>query len=1083
MSKELKYWRGVEELQNTPEFNKLKENEFAEQLPMDEFLNDSSLATGTTPRRDFLKFLGFGVTAATLAACEAPVTKSIPYLFKPEEVTPGVANYYASTYFDGYDYCSVLVKTREGRPIKVVGNDLSAVTGGGVNSRVQASILNLYDSARLKGATKNGAGISWETADKEIKDKLAAIAGRKGKVVILSSTIISPSTKKAVEEFTAKYSNVEHVQYDAVSYAGIRTANALSFGKAVIPTYHFDKAETIVSIDADFLAHWLSPVEYAAQYAEGKRIKAGADHAATKLSRHFQFETNMSLTGANADIRTAVKPSDIGAVAVNLYNEVAKAKGKATLPSRKLDKADINIAKAAKELLANAGKSVVVAGSNNPDVQVVVNAINELLGNYGATINLEVANLTKQGDDKRVANLVKEMNAGQVEGIILYGVNPVYTLPNAKDFSAGLKKVGLRVSFANVADESATECEYICPDNNYLESWNDFNPRTGHYSLGQPTISRIYNTRQAQDSLLVWAGSTTTYLDLIKKTWETNLFGGSGVASFSNFWNTSLQNGVYPIKNAEAAPVAAAEVPAAEGAKKDEHAADAHAPKGRPTPVEAAAPVAVAAAVVSADPAALANAANNLSKVKGGQFELSIYEKSGLGDGTLANNPWLQELPDPVTKVTWDNYITMSLTDMKNFGFNALNGQEQKSNIAEVVVNGVSVKLPVYAQPGQAQGTIGIALGYGRTKAGKTADGVGANIYPAVTINKDNGHFEYGAVDVKINKTEETYNLAGTQTHHTMMGRDSIVKEAKLEQYKKDAKAGNPDILLALSNGTKDTPENVNLWKDHPRLGHKWGMSIDLNTCIGCGACAIGCQTENNVPVVGKDEVRRGREMHWMRIDRYYTSDMTVERAEKEGIGAIDKFLEMEVPSESPRVVFQPVMCQHCNHAPCETVCPVLATTHSNEGLNQMTYNRCIGTKYCGNNCPYKVRRFNWFKYSDNSQFDFHMNDTLGKMVLNPDVTVRGRGVMEKCSLCVQRIQEGKLNAKKEGRKVKDGEIKTACQQACPTNAITFGDLNDEAHTVTKLAKEPRMYHLLEEVGIQPSVFYQTKIRNISEQE
>lgn len=1075
MSKELKYWRGVEELEGTAEFNRNKENEFAEQLPMDEFLNDSSLLGGKTPRRDFLKFLGFGVTAATLAACEAPVTKSIPYVFKPEEVTVGVANYYASTYFDGVDYSSILVKTREGRPIKIIGNDLSPVTLGGVNSRVQASLLNLYNSERLKGATKSGAAISWATADKEIQDKLAAIAGRQGKIAILSTTIISPSTKKAIDAFAAKYGNVELVQYDTLSHAGIRTANGLSFGKAVIPTYNFDKAETIVSIDADFISGWLSPLEYSIQYANGKKITA-----ANKLSRHFQFEARMSLSGSNADIRTMVKPSDLGTVAVNLYNEIAKSKGAAALPSRKLDKADANIAKAAKELLATAGKSVVVAGSNNPDVQVVVNAINQLLGNYGQTINLDVVDNTNQGNDVRVAALVKEMNEGKVEGIILYGTNPVYSLPNAKDFSAGLKKVGLRISFADVMNESAAECEYVCPDSNFLESWNDFNPRTGQFSLAQPTIAPIYNTRQAQDSLLVWGGSTTSYLDLIKETWQAVTFPGSGVASFTDFWNKAVHDGVYTVGGAKAADAAAIAAPA-EGHDGDHHE-DQGKPHGRPQPVVAAAPVA-AAATLAADPAALSKAAANISKVKGGEFELVVYTKSGLGDGTLANNPWLQEFPDPISKVTWDNYITMSISDMKSdkFKFNILNGQEELSNVAEVVVNGVTLKLPVYAQPGQTPGTIGIALGYGRTKAGKTADNVGVNAFPAVSVNADNGHFEYNAYSVKINTTSETYNLAGTQTFHTMMGRE-IVKEATLADYIKNPKAGNPDILLATANGPQRTGD-VNLWEDHPRLNHKWGMSIDLNTCLGCGACVIGCQTENNVAVVGKDEIRRGRDMHWLRIDRYYTSDMSEERAEKEDVGAIDKFLKMEVPSDSPRVVFQPVMCQHCNHAPCETVCPVLATTHSNEGLNQMTYNRCIGTKYCGNNCPYKVRRFNWFKYADNSEFDFHMNDTVGKMVLNPDVTVRGRGVMEKCSLCVQRIQEGKLNAKKENRRPIDGEIKTACQQVCPTNAITFGDLNDEAHTVSKHAKEPRMYHLLEEVGIQPSVFYMTKIRNVSESE
>lgn len=1080
MSKELKYWRGIEELESTAEFNKSKENEFMEQLPVDEFLSDSSLSDGKTPRRDFLKFLGFGVTAATLAACEAPVTKSIPYLFKPEEVTPGIANYYASTYFDGYDFCSVLVKTREGRPIKVIGNDLCPISRGGVNARVQASILGLYDSERAKGALKGGAGISWDSIDKEIKGKLEGIAAAKGQIVILTGSIASPSTTKAVEEFTAKFGNVKHVQYDAVSFAGIRTANGLSFGKEVIPTYHFDKAETIVSIDADFLAHWLSPLEHAAQYGAGKKIAMGTSHKDAKLSRHFQFEANMSLTGSNADIRTAVKPSDLGAVAVSLYNEVAKAKGGAAISGRDVPAAKANIVKAAKELVATAGKSLVVAGSNSPDIQVVVNAINNLLGNYGNTIDLNVVDNTKQGSEAAVNALIKDMAAGQVSAILIHGVNPAYSLPNAKDFSAALSKVGVRISFADRLDETASECEYVCPDHHFLESWNDFNPRTGHYTLAQPTISPIYNTRQVQDTLLVWAGSTTNYLDLIKKTWEGATFAGSGYGSFTEFWNKSLHDGMRATNSVVVLSTESEEL----AKPADTHATPHGRPQAKPEQPVTATTIAATAIplVVNADPAALSKAAAGISAVKGGKYELALYTKAGLGNGSHANNPWLQELPDPVSKVTWDNYITMSAKQMKEeFNFNVINGQEETVNIAEVVVNGVTLKLPVYAQPGQAYGTIGVALGYGRTKAGKCGNNVGVNAFGGITVDKATGLYDYNVYDVKINATSETTLLAATQTHHTMMGR-AIVKEATLDAYKKDEKAGNAPILLATANGPQ-SPDEVNLWENHLRLNHKWGMSIDLNACIGCGACVIGCQTENNVAVVGKDEIRRGRDMHWIRIDRYYTSDMTEAKAEEEGVGAITKFDAMEVPSESPRVVFQPVMCQHCNHAPCETVCPVLATTHSNEGLNQMTYNRCIGTKYCGNNCPYKVRRFNWFKYSDNAQFDYHMNDTLGKMVLNPDVIVRGRGVMEKCSMCVQRIQEGKLNAKKESRRPLNGEIKTACQQVCPTNAIIFGDIADDNHDISKLAKEPRMYHLLEEVGIQPSVFYQTKVRNVSESE
>jgi molybdopterin-containing oxidoreductase family iron-sulfur binding subunit len=443
----------------------------------------------------------------------------------------------------------------------------------------------------------------------------------------------------------------------------------------------------------------------------------------------------------------------------------------------------------------------------------------------------------------------------------------------------------------------------------------------------------------------------------------------------------------------------------------------------------------------------------------------------------------LQELPDPISKYTWDNYVSMAVSDMKKLGLTFFDKGDnmELADVVSVTVNGKTIKLPAIPQPGQKPGTISIALGYGRTKAGKTGNGIGVNAFELVSSSK--GYFDYQSLGVSLTKTGEQYPLAATQTHHTLMGRD-MVKETILSEYIKNPKSGNPDIFLQSTNHGKVAPTKLNLWDDHPiERGHRWGMTVDLNSCIGCGSCVTSCTSENNVAVVGKDEVRRSREMHWIRIDRYYTSAMTEERAEKENVGAIDKFLAMEDPEENPSVVFQPMMCQHCNHAPCETVCPVAATTHSNEGLNQMTYNRCIGTRYCANNCPYKVRRFNYFKYFDNEQFPFNFNDDLAKMVINPDVTVRSRGVMEKCSFCVQRIQAGKLRAKKESRKLNDGEITTACQSACPTNAISFGDLNDTETQVSKIAKDERSYHMLEEIGIQPNVWYLTKVRNRSKEE
>jgi MoCo/4Fe-4S cofactor protein with predicted Tat translocation signal len=1069
-----KYWKGLEELNNSPEFVQNANNEFAEQIPVEQFLGDNNLTENSgTNRRDFLKFLGFSVTAASLAACETPVNKAIPYVVKPEEITPGVANWYASTYYDGNDYASVIVKTREGRPIKIEGNDLSKVTFGGTNARVQASVLSLYDSSRLSGPTAEGGAASWSTVDKEITSKLNAIAAKGGAIRILSSTIISPSTKAVIADFTAKYPTTKLVTYDAVSYSGIVKANAQTFGQEAVPAYRFDKAEVIVAVGADFLGNFLSPIETANQYAKMRRVSK--EHA--KMSKHYQFESNLSLTGANADEREPVKVSEQGKVVVNLYNAVAKIVGGGSLPSSALA-CDAMIAKAAKDLAGAKGKSIVVSGSNDVNVQLVVNGINQMLGNYGKTIDIENPSYLHQGDDAAFAELVAEMASGKVNALITYNTNPVYTAPASLKFADAYAKVGLRISFADRADETASMANYICPDHNYLESWNDFNPKKAHYSLAQPTITPLFagqdsGTRQAQETLLKWSGNSSDYHAYIQKTWMDKVFPMQGkYMMFTEFWNNSLHDGTIEVGKGDVAD---------DMEMMDSVKAAPIAVKGAPKKKEEKAEEKLVAKAVN-----LGNAAQQINAMKAGAegtFELALYEKVGIGNGNQANNPWLQELPDPISKITWDNYVTMSPEDMKD-KYKLMQRQDRMASIVNVTVNGVSAKLPVVPQPGQARGTVGIALGYGRDKAGKlsTQTGVvGQNAYPFVQIV--NGTMMYGALDVTIEDTKETTEMAGTQVHHTLMGRE-IVKETSLENYIKDPMSGNHPEKMHTHNGATVNPATVDLWDEHAKLGHRWGMTIDLNSCIGCGACVVSCTAENNVAVVGKEMVIKTREMHWLRIDRYYSSDMTKEVAAVTGEGAIDMYLDMENPSTAnPKVVFQPMMCQHCNHAPCETVCPVIATSHSSDGLNMMTYNRCVGTRYCANNCPFKVRRFNWFNYNENKDFAFNpTQDDLGRMVLNPDVVVRSRGVMEKCSMCVQRIQGGKLEAKKAERKLVDGDIKMACAQACPTNAIVFGDLNDDDSAITKLRKgDERNYFILEEIGIKPTVSYLTKVRNCEE--
>ena len=1053
-----KYWKGLEELNNSPEFVQSVNNEFAEQIPLEDFLGDKNLTVNGTNRRDFLKFLGFSVTAASLAACETPVNKAIPYLVKPEEITLGVANLYASTYFDGRDYSPLLVKTREGRPIKVTGNSLSKVTNGVTNSRVQASVLSLYDSSRLTGPTANGTAITWSAADKQIGAELAAITAAGGEIRILSSTIISPSTKGAIDDFTAKYPTTKHVTYDAISFSGISSANAQTFGKAIIPTYHFENAQVIVSIGADFLTNWIE--NFSMAYAKNRKVSKEKP----EMSKHYQFESNLSLTGANADERIPVKVSEQAKVAVNLYNAIAKLVFVSKLPASELA-CDAIIAQVAKELVANKGKSLVVCGSNDTNVQLIINEINTMIGSYGKTIDMENPSYLNQSNDKAFTELVAEMAAGKVKALITYNTNPVYTAPAALKFTEAYNNVKLRISFADRADETASLASYICPDHHYLESWNDFNPRKTHYSLSQPTIMPLFagsnsGTRQAQQTLLLWAGNTNDYHSYIQKVWAERVFPMQAkYMTFTEFWNNSLHDGAIEVGKG-------AEVPATD-AKPDVAVAET-ADKEEKKPLETV---------------NLKVAAREINALVAGEFELALYEKVAIGNGNQANNPWLQEMPDPISKVTWDNYVTMSPLEMSTKGYNLMERQSREASVVNVTVNGITVELPVIPQPGQAPGTIGIAVGYGRDKAGKlstqTGSVVGKNAYPFVQVI--NGMLIYNALDVKIENANKTVEIAGTQIHHTLMGRE-IVKETNLENYKKNPKSGNHDEMLVTHSGVKRAA-TIDLWDEHAKVGHRWGMTIDLNSCIGCGSCVVSCTAENNVAVVGKAQVMNTREMHWLRIDRYYSSDMNKEVAKEEGVGAIDMYLDMENPSAAnPKVVFQPMMCQHCNHAPCETVCPVIATNHSSEGLNVMTYNRCVGTRYCANNCPYKVRRFNWFNYNENTNYTFNpTQDDLGRMVLNPDVVVRSRGVMEKCTMCVQRIQAGKLEAKKASRTLIDGEVNTACAEACPTSAILFGDLNDDNSAISILRKqeaEQRNYFVLEELGVKPSVSYLTKVRN-----
>ncbi len=1075
MSTQKKYWKGLSELNESPEFLNSKNNEFAEPLPIDAFLNDSKITDSKTSRRDFLKFVGFSTAAATLASCETPVTKSIPYVVKPETIYPGVATWYATTFYDGHDYADILVKTREGRPIKIEGNAASSVNGSGTSARVQASVLSLYDSARLTGPMIGGQSATWKNTDAEVVKALnTAIASGK-KIAILSSTIISNSAKAIIKGFEAKYGRVTHVQYDAISHAAIRYAHQNTFGNSVIPSYHFDKAKVIVGIACDFLGNWISPTEYTKQYAAVRKVSKDNK----EMAKHFHFEANMSLTGANADERHMVKPSDFGKVALALYNEVAKLTNANALAASTVN-ADLanTVTKVAKALVGHKGQALVVAGANDENIQSLVNGINQMLDSYGKTINIERANLTKQGDDKAFVNLIADMSAGNIGAMVLINTNPIYTAPSAAKFAEALAKVPYKVACGLYNDETAALCNAVAPTHHFLESWDDASAYTGLASLAQPTISPLFasprheGTRQYQESLLAWQGSAMSYADFLKNNWYVTVYPNQNrFGDFNSFWANALHDGVVNL-SANADVALTTKQPVSDSIRN------------LITPflgTVTATTATTEAAVAQNAPFDLAKAASALNATKSDKWEVALYEKVALGNGNQANNPWLQEMPDPITKATWDNYITMAPEDVKSEGLNGMLRQDIKASMIDITINGVAYKdIPVFPQPGQMKGTLGFAFGYGRNvSAMKVAmQAKGFNAFPALHLN--NGTMS-SFTNATFTKASGDYEIACTQIHHTIMGReDSILRETTLNTYKtKPQEVWNPDVTVTMHSG-KTPVEKVDLWAAHDRPGHKWGMVIDLNGCVGCGACVVACTAENNVAVVGKDQVKRTREMHWLRIDRYYSSDMNEAKAEKDDLGVKDKYLEMENPSSNPKVTFQPLMCQHCNHAPCETVCPVIATNHSSEGLNQMTYNRCVGTRYCANNCPFKVRRFNWYNNTNDELFAGinPSQDDLGRMVLNPDVTVRTRGVMEKCSMCVQRIQAGKLKAKKDGEALVDGAIKTACQTACAAGAIHFGDLNNEASSVSAIRADERNFFMLEEVGVKPTVSYLVKVRN-----
>ncbi len=1055
-------WIGQKDLEHDQAFLEDAGNEF-KQLPIADILEESAKVENYQPsRRDFLKYLGFSVSAATVAAsCDIPVRRAMPYVVKPDSIVPGIANYYASSFVKGGDYCSVLVKTREGRPIKIEGNELSPVTQGGTSARAQAMVLDLYDTNRIKSCGKVEGGEVRPTSWSDLDQELIGALRPDSQVRILSNTILSPSLKAALSEFTQKYPNTKVVQYDPVSSAAILLANEEDFGRKVIPDFHFDKADVVVGINSDFLGTWISPVEYTKQYSQNRKIE---DVHRAKMSRHYQVESYMSLTGSNADNRILIKPSELGAAIAHLHNAVATIAGAPKVYTPAInEKATNAINKVAQEIMANKGKSLIVSGSNRVGDQKIINKINALAESYGNTITFDRASMLRQGDESMVTELVREMQGGTVDVLFVLGSNPIFTLPKSLNFADAITQVPVRVSMNSHLDETTNLCHWSAPDHHVLESWGDAEPKSGFLSLIQPAIHPLFNTRHAGESFLRWAESTSfnanveqPYMEYVKKQWQENIFSQqTSYALFQAFWDASLHDGI-----AEVA-----------GAGEPEY--------GSPD----------ISSIRVNDPTD-----NGL--------EISLYESVTIGGGQYANNPWLQEMPDPINRCAWGNYLAIPVSFDGWKEITGMNGLSD-GDYANLVVGDQSIKVPVISQFGQMEGTVALAVGYGREMGGRCANGIGVNVQDLVQV-KD-GLFQYQVDGATLSgKVGEEDHFSCVQYHHTMgvktedrNGDEINADEAALATgsipFFKKTRRGYQGALTDRTiirgshlNDIESYVEELHHEREHHQhlndqglypdysdqyeRGHHWGIHVDLNACTGCGACTVACMAENNVPVVGKLDLSRHQEMAWLRIDRYFYGDF-----------------------ENPKTVYQPMMCQHCDNAPCENVCPVNATNHSSEGLNQMIYNRCVGTRYCANNCPYKVRRLNWADYmaadlwpaNERKVNQEKVNiyaDNLTRMVLNPDVTVRARGVMEKCSFCTQRLQEGKLAAKLEGRPLKDSDVSSACQMACPAGAITFGDQNNKGGDLAAKLKSPLNYIVLEETNVRSSVQYSSIINNANEE-
>ncbi len=960
------YWRSLEQVAETEEFREFLHREFP---------REASVWEDGVSRRSFMKIMGASLSLAGLSACvKAPDEKIIPYVKQPEIMVPGRPLSFATAFTLGGYATGILATSNMGRPTKIEGNPDHPYSLGSTDAITQASLLTLYDPDRSQVVLNKGSISTWGKFLDAIQLPLEIQRSLKGSGLrILTETITSPTLGAQLKALLEMFPQAKWHQYEPVNLDEVREGSMMAFGENVQTHYHFDMADVVLSLDADFLGTGAAHVRHSRDFASRRRVEGRS----ALMNRLYVAESTPSITGGMADHRMRAKASHVESIA----RAVAAGLGIAGINAPSItDKQAKWVSAVVRDLQKHKGASIVVAGDGQPAVvHAIVHAINHALENNGETVTYtDSPEVSSVNQSESLQSLVKDMQSGSVDMLIMLGNNPVYDAPADLKFEEALSKVKLNVRLGLYEDETSAKCTWHIPESHYLEAWSDARAFDGTTTIMQPLIAPLYNTKSAHELLDELTGkSGRKGYEVITEYWKNQKLS----LPFDEFWRTTLNNGVV---------------------------ADTVLPTKS---------VALQAATDAWKPSTTSDQG----------MELILRPDPNVWDGRFANNGWLQELPKPTTKLTWDNAAHISPATAEKLGVH-------NEDVVELKCDGSMVEAPVWISPGHPDDSMTLHLGYGRTHAGRVGSGVGVNAY--LLRSSGSGCARQG---LEVRKTGKQYTLACTQDHFSMEGRE-IVRQSTVETFLAD-----PTFAQKLEHNP--TPDQ-SLYPQHEYDGYAWGMTIDLNSCTGCSACVVACQSENNIPIVGKEQVHRGREMQWIRIDRYFE-------------GSLDE----------PEMHTQPVTCMHCENAPCEVVCPVAATTHDSEGLNVMTYNRCVGTRYCANNCPYKVRRFNFLQFSD-------VETETYKMMRNPDVTVRNRGVMEKCTYCVQRISHARIDAKTEGRSIRDGEVTTACQSACPSQAITFGDINDEKSKVAKLKSDPRNYGLLAELNTKPRTSYLAKLKN-----